>query len=103
MGLFSLAHDSSTDVRKVVCTGLVQMLHLQPQKLQSHMTDIIEYMLQSNQVNLLSSRLYFKNYVQRHADLGDLNKYMANIHIQSLLLPYAVSSSYNVSADNMCQ
>ena len=50
MGLFSLAHDSSTDVRKVVCTGLVQMLHLQPQKLQSHMTDIIEYMLQSNQV-----------------------------------------------------
>ena len=54
MGLFSLAHDSSTDVRKVVCTGLVQMLHLQPQKLQSHMTDIIEYMLQSNQVDLLS-------------------------------------------------
>ena len=49
-GLFTLAHDPSSDVRKVVCTGLVQMLHLQPNRLQPHMHDIIEYMLQSTQV-----------------------------------------------------
>ena len=52
-GLFALAHDPSSDVRKVVCTGLVQMLHLQPNRLQPHMHDIIEYMLQSTQVRPL--------------------------------------------------
>lgn len=50
-GLFSLAHDTSGDVRKTVCTGLVQMLHLQPQRLQPHMQEIIEYMLASTQAS----------------------------------------------------
>lgn len=49
-GLFALAHDSSTEVRKAVCTGLVQMLSLEPDRLQPHMHDIIEYMLASTQV-----------------------------------------------------
>ncbi|KAK9804853.1 hypothetical protein WJX72_008726 [[Myrmecia] bisecta] len=48
-GLFSLARDQSTAVRKAVCTGLVQMLHLQPERLSPHMHDIIEYMLESTQ------------------------------------------------------
>lgn len=48
-GLFALAHDSSTEVRKAVCTGLVQMLSLEPDRLQPHMHDIIEYMLASTQ------------------------------------------------------
>lgn len=52
-GLFALAHDSSSEVRKVVCTGLVQMLQLQQQRLQPHMKEIIEYMLQATQVSLL--------------------------------------------------
>lgn len=50
-GLFALAHDPSSEVRKIVCTGLVQMLHLQPQRLQPHMHDIIEYMLASTQAS----------------------------------------------------
>ena len=49
-GLFALAHDPSTEVRKAVCTGLVQMLQLQPESLAPHMHDIIEYMLASTQV-----------------------------------------------------
>lgn len=49
-GLFALAHDPSTEVRKAVCTGLVQMLQLEPDRLQPHMHDIIEYMLASTQV-----------------------------------------------------
>ena len=49
-GLFALAHDASTEVRKAVCTGLVQMLQLEPDRLQPHMHDIIEYMLASTQV-----------------------------------------------------
>ena len=50
-GLFALAHDPSTEVRKPVCTGLVQLLHLQPERLGPHMQSIIEYMLESTQVN----------------------------------------------------
>ena len=49
-GLFALAHDPSTEVRKPVCTGLVQLLHLQPERLGPHMQSIIEYMLDSTQV-----------------------------------------------------
>ncbi len=48
-GLFALAHDPSGEVRKPVCTGLVQLLHLQPERLAPHMHDIIEYMLESTQ------------------------------------------------------
>ena len=49
-GLFALAHDTHSGVRKAVCAGLVQMLQLQPEKLAPHMEQIIEYMLESTQV-----------------------------------------------------
>lgn len=49
-GLFALAHDTHSGVRKAVCAGLVQMLQLQPEKLGPHMDQIIEYMLESTQV-----------------------------------------------------
>lgn len=52
-GLFALARDASSQVRRAVCTGLVQMLHLVPEKLAPHMRDIIEYMLESTQVRSL--------------------------------------------------
>lgn len=48
-GLFKLAHDPSSGARKGVCTGLVQLLHLQPDRLAPHLPDIIEYMLRSMQ------------------------------------------------------
>jgi transportin-1 len=47
-GLFSLANDSSGDVRKLVCAALVQLLEVQPNALQPHMRNVIEYMLQAN-------------------------------------------------------
>ena len=49
-GLFASAHDTHPGVRKAVCTGLVQMLQLQPERLAPHMEQIIEYMLESTQV-----------------------------------------------------
>ncbi|KAL0043428.1 hypothetical protein WJX79_004487 [Trebouxia sp. C0005] len=49
VGLFASAHDTHSGVRKAVCTGLVQMLHLQPERLAPHMDHIIEYMLESTQ------------------------------------------------------
>ena len=51
-GLFASAHDTHSGVRKEVCTGLVQMLQLQPERLAAHMDQIIEYMLESTQVRL---------------------------------------------------
>ena len=51
-GLFASAHDTHCGVRKAVCTGLVQMLQLQPERLAPHMEQIIEYMLESTQVSL---------------------------------------------------
>lgn len=49
-GLFALAEEGSKDVRRVVCVGLVQMLHLQPSCLMPHMSSLITYMLQATQV-----------------------------------------------------
>ena len=51
-GLFHLALDSSTSVRKAVCQGLVAMLMAVPERLVASMPDLIEYMLKSTQVRL---------------------------------------------------
>lgn len=48
-GLFSLAHDSAAEVRKLVCAALVQLLEVQASYLQPHITNLIDYMLQANQ------------------------------------------------------
>lgn len=48
-GLFTLAMDSSVDVKKNVCSALVQMLILAPDSLKPSMPQLIEYMLQSTQ------------------------------------------------------
>ena len=74
-GLFALAHDPSGEVRKPVCTGLVQLLHLQPERLAAHMRDIIEYMLESTQVpartpNLSSPHLAVRPVAGVHALYG---------------------------------
>lgn len=55
-GLFKLAHDPSSAARKGVCTGLVQLLHLQPDRLAPHLPDIIEYMLRSMQARFPQPR-----------------------------------------------
>ena len=49
-GLFTLALDPSTTVRKAVCQGLVAMLMAVPDRLAASMPDLIEYMLKSTQV-----------------------------------------------------
>eukprot|EP00249_Psilotum_nudum_P021527 c28143_g1_i2 orf=1539-4217(-) len=48
-GLFALANDSAAEVRKLVCSALVQLVEIQASVLQPHMRNIIEYMLQANQ------------------------------------------------------
>ncbi|OAE34574.1 hypothetical protein AXG93_1487s1200 [Marchantia polymorpha subsp. ruderalis] len=48
-GLFSLADDPAPEVRKLVCAALVELLEVQPNFLQPHMRNVIEYMLQANQ------------------------------------------------------
>eukprot|EP00899_Mesostigma_viride_P019067 jgi/Mesvir1/27161/Mv20825-RA.1 len=47
--LFALRHDPAADVRKKVCSGIVALLEVQPDFLQPHMPNVIEYILQASQ------------------------------------------------------
>ncbi|XP_038972987.1 transportin-1-like isoform X2 [Phoenix dactylifera] len=47
-GLFALAHDSSADVRKLVCAAFVQLIEVAPSFLEPHLRNVIEYILQVN-------------------------------------------------------
>ncbi|XP_038975247.1 transportin-1 isoform X2 [Phoenix dactylifera] len=47
-GLFVLTHDSSADVRKLVCAAFVQLIEVQPSFLEPHLRNVIEYILQAN-------------------------------------------------------
>ncbi|XP_062175927.1 transportin-1 isoform X2 [Alnus glutinosa] len=47
-GLFVLAHDPASEVRKLVCAAFVQLIEVRPSFLEPHLKNIIEYMLQVN-------------------------------------------------------
>ncbi|XP_044489331.1 transportin-1-like isoform X1 [Mangifera indica] len=47
-GLFVLANDSATEVRKLVCAAFVQLIEVRPSFLEPHLRNVIEYMLQVN-------------------------------------------------------
>jgi len=45
-GLFALAHDPDDTARKYVCQGLVQLLHIAPEKMTPNLREIITFMLE---------------------------------------------------------
>ena len=45
-GLFALANDPDNDVRRLVCSGLVTLIHICPEKLAPNLRQIITYMLE---------------------------------------------------------
>lgn len=47
-GLFVLAHDPASEVRKLVCAAFVQLIEVRPSFLEPHLRNVIEYMLQVN-------------------------------------------------------
>ncbi|XP_031260063.1 transportin-1 isoform X2 [Pistacia vera] len=47
-GLFVLANDPATEVRKLVCAAFVQLIEVRPSFLEPHPRNVIEYMLQVN-------------------------------------------------------
>ncbi|KAJ6821666.1 putative transportin-1 [Iris pallida] len=47
-GLFVLANDSAAEVRKLVCSALVQLIEVRPDFLEPHLRNVIEYILQAN-------------------------------------------------------
>lgn len=49
-GLFRLARDTSSEVRRGVCSGIILLLTLQPEAVTSEFSSIVEYMLLSCQV-----------------------------------------------------
>ena len=54
-----------------MCTGLVQLLHLQPERLGPHMQSIIEYMLESTQVRSCAWGTSNHGNVQTYTGVGD--------------------------------
>ncbi|VFQ65896.1 unnamed protein product [Cuscuta campestris] len=48
-GLFLLANDSAAEVRKLVCAAFVQLVEVHPAFLQTHMRNLIEYILKVNE------------------------------------------------------
>ncbi|XP_044489395.1 transportin-1-like isoform X3 [Mangifera indica] len=48
-GLFVLANDSATEVRKLVCAAFVQLIEVRPTFLEPRLRNVIEYMLQVNE------------------------------------------------------
>lgn len=47
-GLFILANDPSSEVRKLVCAAFVQLIEVRPSFLEQHLRNVIDYMLQVN-------------------------------------------------------
>jgi hypothetical protein len=47
--LVALAHDTDPDVRKLVCEGLVEVMRVVPDRLQSCLREVVQYMLDRNQ------------------------------------------------------
>mmetsp|Transcript_12222 Transcript_12222/g.16667 ORF Transcript_12222/g.16667 Transcript_12222/m.16667 type:complete len:922 (-) Transcript_12222:537-3302(-) len=47
--LFNLRSDPAPEVRKLVCSGLVLMISIQPERLGAHLRELIQFMLQSTQ------------------------------------------------------
>lgn len=47
--LFSLAHDSSEDVKKGVCRAIVRSAELSPEKIVPHLQDLVRYLLEQQQ------------------------------------------------------
>ena len=43
-------------MRSLVCAGLVQFLAVTPERLQTHLRELIQYMLQATQVRLRRDR-----------------------------------------------
>ena len=47
----ALAHDGDSDVRKLVCQGFVGLMQTAPERLESCLRSVVEYMLARNQAS----------------------------------------------------
>ncbi|KAF5838766.1 ARM repeat-containing protein, partial [Dunaliella salina] len=81
--LFAMAHDASFAVRREVCAGLVQLLTVQPDRLQPHLYQVIEYMLQCNEVEdegvALESCEFWMGFCEAHLDPQLLLPYLGRL------------------------
>jgi hypothetical protein len=48
--------DEDPDVRKLVCQGLVALMQNVPERLQPHLRQVVQYMLERNQARVLFTR-----------------------------------------------
>lgn len=82
-GLFALAQDPAAAVRKAVCGGLVQLTALAPERLQPHLTGVIEYMLASTQDGdegvAVEACEFWSAYPDSGLDVGALRPYLPRL------------------------
>ncbi|KAI0157776.1 armadillo-type protein [Xylariaceae sp. FL1272] len=81
--LFSLANDANTDVRRQVCRAFVQLVETRPDKLEPHLSGLVDYIItqqQSNDEELACDAAEFWLAVGEHANLWEsLTPYIGKI------------------------
>lgn len=81
--LFALAHEADASVRKEVCTGLVALTGMVPEKVLPSLDGLVRYMLASNQhpdeAVALAAAEFWGTYQEAQLDLNVLKPYLAEI------------------------
>lgn len=82
-GLFSLANDSSPEVRKAVCTGLVNVVAVDPEWLDGNLRAVIEYMLvssqDSNEEVAIEASEFWSAYPESGLEVSALREYLPRL------------------------
>ncbi|KAK3193287.1 hypothetical protein Dsin_024597 [Dipteronia sinensis] len=83
-GLFVLANDPATEVRKLVCAAFVQLIEVRPSFLEPHLNNIIEYMLQVNKDNTdeevaLEACEFWSAYFDAHLPPENLKEFLPRL------------------------
>ncbi|KAF5443757.1 hypothetical protein F2P56_036291 [Juglans regia] len=82
-GLFVLAHDPVSEVRKLVCAAFVQLIEVRPSFLEPHLSNIIEYMLQVNKDTddevALEACEFWSAYCDAQLPLGNLREFLPRL------------------------
>ncbi|XP_041014474.1 transportin-1-like [Juglans microcarpa x Juglans regia] len=82
-GLFVLAHDPVSEVRKLVCAAFVQLIEVRPSFLEPHLSNVIEYMLQVNKDTddevALEACEFWSAYCDAQLPLGNLREFLPRL------------------------
>ncbi|KAG2703107.1 hypothetical protein I3843_06G114100 [Carya illinoinensis] len=82
-GLFVLAHDPASEVRKLVCAAFVQLIEVRTSFLEPHLRNVVEYMLQVNKDTdeevALEACEFWSAYCDAQLPLGNLREFLPRL------------------------